>query len=167
MQLVQTITVGAGGASSISFSSIPQSGTDLVILLSERNTTSGTVLGYLTFNSNFGAVYADRRMLGSGSSVTTSSVSGAGAITYQSINESGTTANTFSNISFYVPNYTASANKNISIDGVSENNATAAEQIIQASRFASTTAITSLLLSLSAGNFAEHTTASLYTITKA
>jgi hypothetical protein len=167
MQLVSTVTVGAGGAASISFTGIPQSATDLMVLLSERNTNSGTVLGFLTFNSNFGSVYSDTTLLGSGSSASPSAASSVGAITYQVINESGTTANTFSNTSFYIPNYTAAANKSISIDGVSENNATAAEQTIQASRFASTSAITSLLLSLSAGNFAQHTTASLYTITKA
>ena len=37
MTLIETVEVGAGGASSIQFDSIPQDGIDLVIRMSARN----------------------------------------------------------------------------------------------------------------------------------
>jgi hypothetical protein len=49
--LLETITVGAAGASSVTFNSIPQTGyTDLVVKTSERNTGTGAVNGKITFN---------------------------------------------------------------------------------------------------------------------
>ena len=46
---ITTVTVGSGGASSIDFTSIPQTYTDLVIKTSARNTSTSTTM-YLEFN---------------------------------------------------------------------------------------------------------------------
>lgn len=166
MQLISTVTVGAGGAANIELTNIPQTFTDLQIILSARTTTSGTIGGYLTFNANFGTIYSDRRLTGTGSSVGSTSISGASASTYYYLNDSGTTANSFSNTQFYFPNYAGSTNKSVSIDNVSENNASTAYQSLQATLFSSTSPISYLLLTLTAGNFAQYSTASLYGITK-
>ncbi len=40
MVALQTVTVGAGGSASISFSSIPQTYTDLKLVISPRNTAA-------------------------------------------------------------------------------------------------------------------------------
>ena len=58
--LIASSTVGAGGASSIDFTSIPSTYTDLVIkasLRSDRNTGSATYLT-ITFNNDTGSNYA-------------------------------------------------------------------------------------------------------------
>jgi hypothetical protein len=78
------------------------------------------------------------------------------------------TANTFSNTEFYIPNYTSSVAKSVSINGVGENNATQSAQAITAALWTGTAAITSVTILPSSGNtIAQHSTASLYIITKA
>jgi hypothetical protein len=55
------------------------------------------------------------------------------------------TANTFGNTEFYIPNYTSSNYKSFSVDGVTENNATAAFALY-AGLWSNTAAITSFRL---------------------
>ena len=57
MFLIQTITVGAGGASTIEFTSIPQTYTDLCIKLSNRQSGTGGSANvwdnyYMSFNGS-------------------------------------------------------------------------------------------------------------------
>jgi len=68
-------------------------------------------------------------------------------------------------VGIYIPNYTSSNAKSASIDGVSENNATASYQTIDAFLWNDTSAITSITLTLSGGNFAQYSSASLYGVT--
>jgi hypothetical protein len=59
IQIGSTITVGAGGASSVEFTSIPSGYTDLVVIHSLQ-TNAGAEGIYLTLNSNtttFGGIY--------------------------------------------------------------------------------------------------------------
>jgi hypothetical protein len=164
MQLVSTVTVGSGGASSIEFTGIPQTGTDLLLVFSGRSDNFGG-LG-LQFNSDTGGNYANRSLLGTGSSVS-SSTFGTNYIR-DFVNESGFTANTFSSSAYYIPNYTSAVAKSVSVDGVQENNATQSRQIITAGRWTGTAAITSLKLAeYNGSNLVQHSTASLYIITKA
>ena len=159
MQHIETVTVGSGGAASITFSAIPQTFTDLVILLSDRSSRSATNDG-VEIKLN-GATPTGRRLYGSGSSVVsdTSPEPLDGGST--------TTANTFSNIQIYIPNYASTTQfKSFSADGVFENNATTAFQSIIAGLYSSNTAVTSVTLSLDTGPlFVEHSSASLYGIT--
>ena len=64
---IQTVTVGSGGASSIDFTSIPQTYTDLCVVLSARGTNAGTGAndGHLTFNSS-STGYSSRLLYGTG-----------------------------------------------------------------------------------------------------
>ena len=51
--LLEKITVGSAGASSVTFSSIPQTGyTDLVVKYTARNTGTSNTFTQLTFNGN-------------------------------------------------------------------------------------------------------------------
>jgi len=161
MTLIETKTLGAAAAS-IEFTSIPQDGTDLFVLLSLRTATDTSATGIqFRFNSSTTG-YSFRRLFGSGSSVT--SDTGAALLW---INGSTSTANTFSNVSVYIPNYAGSTNKSYSNDGVSENNATQAFQGLVAGLWADTSAITSISIAEQAGgNLVIGTTASLYKITK-
>lgn len=158
MKLVSTVTVGAGGASSIQFTSIPQTGTDLLLLVSGRSTNTSQAFE-IRFNGS-SASLSDRYLYGSGSAA----ASGTDSAIYGYATQSTDTASTFGNVQIYVPNYAGSTNKSLSVDSVTENNATAALQVLTAGLWANTAAITSL--SLSGFTFAQYTTASLYTITK-
>jgi hypothetical protein len=158
MTLIETKTLGAAAAS-IEFTSIPQDGTDLVALLSQRN--SGDNVGVvLSFNT--GGAYTRRRLLGDGSA--TSSDTPTNDVLQSA---SVFTANTFSNSSIYVPNYTGSTSKSYSVDTVTENNATTSYQALYAGLWDGTAAITTLKLTAGGGfNFVAGSTVSLYKVTK-
>jgi hypothetical protein len=160
MTLVSTVTVGSGGAASIQFTNIPQTGKDLLLVTSLRNsdtgTTDGILLNFNSSTSNFSA----RVLYGTGSSAlsTTASFDIIGGIT-----GNGATASTFSNGQLYISNYASGANKSYSVDTVAENNATATRHAILAGQWANSAAITSIAIS-GGYNFMQHSTASLYII---
>jgi hypothetical protein len=78
------------------------------------------------------------------------------------------TANTFGSGSLYIPNYTSTIAKSVSIDNVYENNATGAGQNLYALSAPVTTGITSITLGEGSSGlgYAQYSTASLYGITK-
>ena len=154
MQLIQTQTLASAQAS-ITFSSIPQTFTDLYLLFSMRTSAAST-------NADIGlnGSYADftvRSLFGDGSGVTSeTTVRIVGAVTDQT---------PFTNGSVYIPNYTSSVAKSISIDTVSEKNGTTAYQTIWAGLWNQTAAITSVSLKEDGGgNLAQYSSVSLYGI---
>jgi len=108
-ELIETVEVGAGGAASIEFTSIPQDGTDLVVLLSGR-TTSGSNRADLELNGST-ANFTRLRLTGNGSSVASGSHTNS---IFQGVSRASDTANTFGNTSIYISNYTSSNAKSIS-----------------------------------------------------
>ena len=161
MDLIQTVTVGSGGSAGITFSSIPQTYTDLCLVFSARVSVSD---GGLRLRVNTSTANLSTRLLyGNGSSATS-----ATDTTYLgSVANSGWTANTFGNGSLYITNYTSSAAKSFSADIVDENNGATGIQWITAGLYNSSTAITALeLFNAGGGNFVEHSSASLYGILK-
>lgn len=161
MKALQTVTVGAGGASSITFSSIPQTYTDLVVKVSPRNTGSGA--GDSSFLIEFNgssSSYTGKTLYSNGSSV--SSFNETTPSIYGNV-VSSWTANAFGNNEIYIPNYTSSNYKSFSADGVGENNATRADASLGALLWSNTAAITSITVkSYASFNFAQYTTATLY-----
>jgi hypothetical protein len=160
MKLIETKTLGADAAS-IEFTSIPQTYTDLVLVLSCRTTRLIQVGdGYLIKPNN--------------TTPTARVLTGDGSTAYSDTGYTGifptaaTTANTFGNAVAYFPNYSnTTTNKSFSVDDVSENNATGAFQTISANLYSSTSAITSLKIeSINATNIVANSTISLYGITK-
>lgn len=159
------VVVGAGGATSIDFTSIPSTYTDLVIKLSTRSNNAFFVdsIG-IRFNGSTSS-YSFRQLFGSGAS--------AGSQTASSYpenysNGNTSTSNTFGNIEFYIPNYAGSTNKSISSDGVSENNSADAYATLTAGLWSNTAAITSISLrSTSSNNFLQYSTAYLYGVSNA
>lgn len=165
MTLIETKTVGAGGASSIQFTSIPQTYTDLKLVISARGTTSNPLQSLnLTFNSsrttNLLRLYAYGSTIASDTSVG----NGQGEGTFA--NGATATANVFSNGEIYIPNYKSTISKSYSTDSVVESNTTTEDLLFMTAGLNSsvTTAITSITLDSNAGNFAEFSTASLYGI---
>jgi hypothetical protein len=159
--LLETITVGAAGASSVTFNSIPQTGyTDLVLRFSPR-TNEGTVFSSLNiqFNGLGNTNHSNREITGNGASVSTSTVNYLGYAV-----GAGATANTFASFETYIPNYTSANNKSYATDAVSENNATTAYATFHAGLWSNTAAITSVTLVPASGgiSFTQYSTFSLY-----
>lgn len=163
MQLISTTTVGAGGTANITFSSIPQTYTDLYLLVNIRSGSNNDVL-FMRINGDTSAT-TSMIIEGNGSSAAANSSTTNTFVRFGTIT-SAASASTFSSGMAYLPNYTGSAQKTVSSDYVSENNGTTAYQTIVAGRFPITAAITSLLISNTGSSLAEHSTASLYGILK-
>lgn len=163
-ELIETIEVGNGGASSIEFTSIPQDGVDLLLMLSSRNTSSFSRIIYGQFNSDTGNNYAWVYLQGDGSSATSSSSTPENQFWFGRNSGGNATANTFGNSSLYVSNYASSSAKSLSVDAVDENNGTTAYQYLAANSWTGTSAITSIKIYVGSSQFAQYTTASLYKI---
>jgi hypothetical protein len=162
--LIDSITVGSGGTSSLTFSSIPSTYTDLCVKISTRN-MDGTVLSYVRINGDTGSNYSNRRLYATGSAVASNSSSGTFFTLYGGGDASSYTANTFSNAEIYIPNYAnTSYIKPISFDGTTENNATESYLSFDAGVWNSTSAINSISIFYSGINQAQYSTAYLYGI---
>ncbi len=160
---IASVTVGAGGASSIDFTSIPSTYTDLVLKVSARSTSSsGAAWNYIEVRPNGATTNGTfRQLYGNGSSAASGSSTGLLAA-YG--NDSSSTASVFGNSETYIPNYAGSNNKSMSNDAVTENNGTSAITSFFATLWSQTTAISSLTLVFGTGNFAQYSTATLYGI---
>jgi len=160
--LIASSTAGAGGSASFDFTSIPSTYTDLVVKLSARNTGANTWIN-LKFN-NSDTNWTMRYFQGSGSAVSSGN-DPANTYSVQST-MSTDTANTFGNAELYIPNYTSSNNKSLSIDHVTENNATTAYSSLTSLLWSNTSVINRITLTPNSGSFAQYSTAYLYGIIK-
>jgi hypothetical protein len=163
MQVIQHIELGSAAAN-ITFSSIPQTYTDLYLLICARineNAAIGEAV-YITLNGST-SNFTNRYLQGDGSGASSSTLTRY--LATQTSNQA--TANTFGNAAVYIPNYTSSNFKSISTDSVSENNATTAYQALQANLWSDTSAITSITLVAGTGDqFMTNSSATLYGILK-
>lgn len=115
---------------SVTFTSIPQTYTDLMVLLSVRGNQASSVNSsfYLYFNGST-SNYTGRRVYGNGSTVASDNDT---VINLEATGPSATSS-TFANIAVYIPNYTSTTTaKSVSIDNVTENNATTAYPMLTA-----------------------------------
>jgi hypothetical protein len=159
---ISTVTVGSGGVSAIEFTNIPQIYTDLIVKFSLRGSVaSGTI--YIEFNGSSSNL-SSRQIIGSGSVAASNNFSDIR--TWGGQAQSAYTASTFSNAEMYIPNYSSSNNKSVSIDGVNENNATEAYSSLMAGLWSSTAPITSIKLFQSGNTLQQYSSATLYGIRK-
>lgn len=165
-EAIATVTVGAGGASNIEFTSIPNTFTDIAIKLSARWDQSGGIdYVYLQFNNDTSTSnYKSLFVRGNGSTTASSSATSEGKIRAAVLTSTSETASTFSNCEIYVPNYGSSNQKSTSSDWVGENNATATFMGLTAGLWTGTSAITSIKLTPPSNNFVQYSTATLYGI---
>lgn len=154
-------------ASSITFSNIANMWTDLLVVCSFRS-TEGAVgsNAEIRFNSSSSG-YSSRLLYGTGSSAA-SATGGSDRIQWApTAVGGGSTANTFSNASIYIANYASSNAKSVSIDAVTENNATASRQDLNAALWNNSAAINSITFTWEqTANFAPGSSATLYGINR-
>ena len=165
--LLEKITVGAAGASSVTFSGIPQTGyTDLVIKASVRSDKASAFADLtVKFNASTSS-YTNRLIYGDGSSAGSylNNYANQGYIT--TMNAASTTSSTFTNAEIYIPNYTSANYKSYSDDGVTENNSTSSYAVLNAGLWSNTAAITSIEVLTPSGNFTQYSTFYLYGVAK-
>lgn len=145
--LIASSTVGAGGVSFIEFTSIPQTFTDLYYVASTRDdataTEDQTILQYNGTTSG----YTEKILYGNGATAGSANRSGNAGLQDLYSTAATATANTFSSVALYIPNYTSSNNKSESFESVTENNTTTAYAMMGAGLWSNTAAITSIKVS--------------------
>ena len=164
-------TVGAGGAASVTFSSIPATYTDLVMKISSRqNADTNAVMLSFTFNGN-ATGYSRKNLYTDGSGIGNLTGSSETLSRFAFSDSSTFTANTFTNAELYISNYTSAYAKSVSSDGAAENNATLGYLSLSANLWNPTSqaAINSIGVSISSGgsSFVQYSTFTLYGISNA
>ena len=160
--LIASSTVGAGGAASIDFTSIPSTYTDLCLKYSLRNTTSEIWVNVKLNNATTN--FSLRWLQGNGASAGSSNFANNVYMGFTTL--STDTTSTFSNGELYFPNYAGSTNKSFSSDMVTENNGTTAYAQMNANLWSNTAVINQITLVANTGNLAQYSTAYLYGIIK-
>lgn len=160
--LIEAKTLGSA-VSSIDFTSIPQTYTDLKLVISARSSTAETYA--IGFNSNTSS-YSGISLRGSGSAVASYATSaysyGSTAVGLGYINN---VTSTFTNCEIYIPNYTSSNNKSFSADNVQEENVSDPVYAnLTAGLWSNSAAITSIQIKAQAGNLQINSTFYLYGI---
>jgi len=163
---IASATVGSGGASNITLSSIPSTYTDLQLVLSLRtdgNFGQPWYDSYITFNS---ANISWRDIIGLGVGALASRNNTVDFVTL-GVSSSAATASTFGSVALYISNYTSSDNKSVSMDSVSENNAAAAGVQLSAGLYSSSSAVSSITITpfnSPTVKFTQYSTVTLYGI---
>ena len=160
----------SGSASTISFTALPQNFTDLVGVVSGRLLTGGRGDLSVRFNGDTASsnLYSTTRLYGAGSGGGISDRPYGSSASFgilSAVQSTETTSNVFTSVAFWIPNYTANTFKQIVSDGVVENNATEAFQLLSAVLYRSTSAIQSVSI-FSGANFSSLSTFSLYGVTR-
>jgi hypothetical protein len=151
-----TVTLG-GTASSVTFSSIPATYRDLVVVFLGAGSTN--LEGRIRLNSDTGSNYNYVRMSGSGSAATAASAASQTSGFVSAIAKATTTGALQMNIN--IMDYSAT-DKHTTIISRADQAANGSEAF--ANRWANTAAVTSVQILTSTGNWAIGTTVNLYGI---
>lgn len=160
---IQTVTVGAGGAANIEFTSIPQTYTDLKLVFSLRSNRVATAdIVYFRFNTST-TNYSSREVFGNGSGV------GSNPDTNMSLSYStgaNTVANIFSNGESYILDYTnTSFFKRAPVFVGADDNATQGYVTMTGNLWSDTSAINRIVIVPVLGTlFTQYSSATLYGI---
>jgi hypothetical protein len=163
---IATVTVGGGGAATVSFTSIAGTYKHLQIRSIQRNTTSGlgTQIGLVQFNSDTGANYSRHNLIGNGSSAVSNAVTSTTAIVMGVMPQAGDTANAFGASVMDILDYsnTSKYKTTRTLEGLDTNGG--GEANFRSGLWQSTSAITSIVITPTSNNFAQYTTFALYGI---
>ena len=165
-ELIASSSLANNTTNTVTFSSIPQTYTDLKLVISARSDVTGQQYANIVMQPNGATTnLSDKNLF-----TINGTSAGSGGDNEMVIGQAATgdqTANVFGNSEAYIPNYTGSNYKSSSMDGVNENNATGAAVTMFAGLWQNTAAITSLdikFLSGSGTNFKQYSTFYLYGI---
>jgi len=159
--LLERIELNASVAS-VTFSNIPQTGyTDLKIVGSAR-ATSATTYGQVTMIFNGSTTgYSSKNLEGGDGVANSYSTSSTTSLTAGYVSAGNATANTFGTFEVYIPNYTSSNNKSVSVTSAGETNAANGIYMnLFANLWSNTAPISSI--TLTSGNLAQYSTFSIY-----
>jgi len=171
-ELIASYTA-TGSVSSIDFTSIPSTFTDLCVQFSVRATNSSSSRAEDTLvvalnNDTTGGNYTVRYLRGNGSGAGSGTATGYAGSYAGEFNGSTSTASTFTSGMIYLPNYAGSSNKSFSIDIVQEANQTTAYMQLHANLWNNTAAVNRLTFSnYNSNTFAANSTAYLYGVKNA
>jgi len=169
-ELIASNTLGSSAAS-VTFSAIPATYTDLVLKWSGRSSTAGT--GYqntkVTLNGLSSGTLTSQTWLQNLAGSASSNRWGTAYPGYFwwefQTPSAGWTSNTFSSYEMYLPNYAGSTAKPSSLFGVAENNATDPYWMIASANLTQdTSAISSIEIAVTSGNFVSGSSFFLYGI---
>ena len=162
---IGSVTVGSGGAATVSFTSIPQTYTDLLVFISGRTDRSANPNDQILMSvNNVTTGYTWKWLFASNNG--TGSQSATVRYAGQATGASATTS-TFGNNCIYITNYTSANYKSYSVDSVNESNTSllAYNESLEAGLWSNTAAITSLIFAPEVGpNFVQYSTFTLYGI---
>ena len=149
-KLIASSVLGAT-ATDVTFSSIPNTYTDLKLVASIRTDRTATNAENIRmqFNGDTGSVYSARILEGNGSAASSSSNSAQASILAGYGDTDADTASTYGSFEMYIPNYLSTTTaKSVSSDSVVENNATLGYNVLIAGLWnpATQAAITSIKL---------------------
>lgn len=165
-ELLATVEVGGSGAGSIAFESLPNDGTDLIILFSLRKDTSGFANLQIRFNNDSGSNYSTQNLSGSGTAVASQRDASTEALIFKAVPGSDSTAATFGGGQLSLPNYANSLIKYAYVDNVNENNDVEAYQTQSAIKYNSTSPISAVeFFTNSPDLFAQFSSVSIYRVT--
>jgi hypothetical protein len=155
----------------IEFTGIPATYTDLVLKYSSRTVETGNTYSNqnMQFNGSGGTAYSNTRLFTDGGTPVSDRRVDDDKMYDWLINSNSSTSNTFSSTEIYIPNYTATQQKAISLYSVLEGNTTSVGDIfifVQSHWWRNTAAITSLKVQGGA-NFASGSSFYLYGISNA
>ena len=165
MTLLETVEIGVGGATSIEFTGIDQTGIDLLCVFSVRSDNVSVVSNTrLYFNGQTTNTYKYAYVTGDGTTAT-GSVGGDYSFAGR-INGAASTANTFTSSQVYIPNYASSGDIISSIESAAENNATEGLLFMGVQNETTGGALTSIKIQTAdADTLQQYSTASIYMIT--
>jgi hypothetical protein len=145
---------------SVEFTSIPSTYTDLCLFISARTNDSGATGTWTTYQFNGSVNPTGTYLFANGSSASSGTAHKAALE-----NGGGSTASTFSNACFYMPNYAnTSYNKSYSVDGVVETNGAEAYLALVSGLVSTTSAINAIKITPGSGSYVQYSSFYLYGI---
>lgn len=163
-ELISSQTLSSS-ALSVTFSNIPSTFTDILVVVSARSNRASAEDGLGVKLNNLTSGYSYRLLSGNGSAASSGSTAfeqtWAGRIPGANV-----TSNTFGNAEIYIPNYRSSTAKSYSVTAAMENNDSTAFITLNAIVQSNTSAITSLEFSAINSTLASGSSFFLYGITR-
>ena len=169
LQPIYTQTVGSGGAATVTFNNIPQTFTDLKIVMSVRSAVSTQDNFMMRFNGDTGFNYDNLLLYGGGVSAGSGEDVGQNRMNIgPGIAGNTFSANAFASIEVYIPGYSGGNYKTSISDFVTENNGATNYMSMNANLWVSNNPINSVTFyNLSGSNITQYSTFSLYGVLRA